>query len=64
MVDLYGDPGSQNGGVTKRVHLKALQDYLLEFKQEERIFIQDNVSIHTYYAVKGCFAEKEYNVMK
>lgn len=63
MVDLVGDPKAKRGGVTGRVYLKMLQNYLPEFQQEDWILMQDNALIHTYRAVKAWFETTGYNVM-
>ena len=64
MVDMIGDPEAKRGGVTGKVYLHVLRNYLPEFYQNDWAFMQDNALIHTYGPVKQLFASTGYEVME
>ena len=54
-VECVGDPNSKRRGVTGEVYLKILQDNLLEFIQDDWIFMQDNAPVHIYHKIPEFF---------
>jgi hypothetical protein len=56
-VVIEGDQNAKRGGVTAKVYLEVLAEYLPMILEHDSVFIQDNAPIHKVYKVTEFFAE-------
>ena len=64
LVALDGDPEAKKGGVTAKVYLQLIDEYLLGYLDDDFIFMQDNASVHTARIVKAWLRDNEIEVLK
>lgn len=57
LVHMRGDPAAKRGGVTARRYIEVLEENLPTILDIDSIFMQDNASIHTAYAVRDWFRD-------
>jgi hypothetical protein len=60
---MEGDEDAKRGGITAKVYIKVLREYLLIILEHDSIFMQDNAPIHTAYKVTEFFEEMGIEVM-
>jgi transposase len=57
LVVMEGDQNTKRGGVTAKVYLEVLAEYLPTILEANSIFIQDNAPIHKTHKVTEFFEE-------
>jgi transposase len=62
-VVMEGDQNAKRGGVTAKVYLEVLAEYLPTILEHNSIFMQDNAPIYKAYKVTAFFAEMGIEVM-
>ena len=55
---MEGDQNAKRGGVTAKVYLKVLAEYLPIILEHNSIFMQDNASIHKAHKVIAFFLQR------
>jgi DDE superfamily endonuclease len=63
LVPLEGDPESKRRGITARVYLEILDEYLPTLMDADSIFMQDNAPIHIAGKVKKFLEEVAFEVL-
>ena len=63
MVVIKGDQNIKRRGVTAKVYLKVLAEYLPTILKHNSVFMQDNAPIHKAYKVIAFFVEIGIEVM-
>ena len=63
LVVMEGDQNAKRGGVTARVYLQTLEEYLPTILEDDSIFMQDNAPIHKAHLVRDWFIENGIDVM-
>lgn len=64
LVVMEGDPDSKRGGVTSKVYIKVLDEYLFTVLDHDSIFMQDNSRIHTAKKVQAWFEQHDVELME
>ena len=54
---IEGDKDAKRGGITTKVYIKVLREYLPTILEHNSIFMQDNAPIHIAYKVIEFFEE-------
>jgi transposase len=60
---MEGDQNAKRGGVTAKVYIEVLREYLLTILEGDSIFMQDNAPIHKAHKVRDFFVEMGIKVM-
>ena len=60
---MEGDQNAKRGGVTAKVYIETLREYLPTILEHDSIFMQDNAPIHKAYKVRDFFIEEGIDVM-
>ena len=60
---MEGGQNAKRGGVTAKVYLEVLPEYLLTILEHDSIFMQDNAPIHKAHKVTEFFEEMGIEVM-
>lgn len=63
-VECVGDPNSGRKGVTGEVYLKILENNLINFFEDDWIFMQDNARVHIYHRIPKFLEDAGIEVMK
>jgi DDE superfamily endonuclease len=63
LVVMEGDQNAKRGGVTAKVYLKVLAEYLPTILEHDSVFMQDNAPIHKAHKVTEFFVEIGIEVM-
>ena len=63
LVVMEGDQNAKRGGVTAKVYLEVLAEYLPTILEHDSVFMQDNAPIHKAHKVTAFFAEMGIEVM-
>jgi transposase len=63
LVPMQGDPNAPRGGVTARVYLDLLEQYLPTVMDYDSTFMHDNASIHRAYIVREWLEEEGIPVL-
>ena len=63
-VECVGDPNSGRKGVAGEVYLKILENNLINFFEDEWIFMQDNARVHIYHRIPKFLEDAGIEVMK
>lgn len=58
-----GGPECEEGGVTAKVYLKVVEEYLPTILEHDSIFMQDNTPIHKVHKVRDWFIDNGIDVM-
>ncbi len=64
LVPLNGDPTSARGGVTARVYVNLLEEYIPTLMGPEHIFMQDNAPIHTARITRDFFERLGFRMLQ
>jgi hypothetical protein len=57
LVVMEGDKNAKSGGITAKVYIKVLREYLPTILEHDSVFMQDNALIHKAYMVIEFFKE-------
>ena len=60
---IEGDKDAKRGGITTKVYIKVLREYLPTILEHNSIFMQDNAPIYTAYKVIEFFEEMGIKVI-
>ena len=60
---MEGDENAKRGGITTKVYIKVLREYLPIILEHNSIFMQDNALIYTAYKVTEFFEEIRIEVI-
>jgi hypothetical protein len=60
---MEGDQNAKRGGVTAKVYLEVLAEYLPTVLEHDNVFMQDNAPIHKAHKVAPFFTEMRIDVM-
>ena len=60
---IEGDKDAKRGGITTKVYIKVLREYLPIILEHNSIFMQDNALIYTAYKVTEFFKEMGIEVI-
>jgi hypothetical protein len=63
LVVIEGDQNAKRGGVTAKVYLEVLDEYLPTILEDDSIFMQDNAPIHKAHKVRDWFIDHGIDVM-
>jgi len=63
LVVIEGDQNAKRGGVTAKVYLKVLAEYLPTILEHDSVFMQDNAPIHKAHKVTAFFEKMGIEVM-
>jgi transposase len=63
-VVIEGDQNAKRGGVTARVYIEVLREYLPTILEHDSIFMQDNALIHKAHKVTAFFIEEGIVIME
>ena len=63
LVPLEGDPEAKRSGITAKVYLEILEEYLPTLMDADTIFMQDNAPIHTAGKVKRFFEDMAFELL-
>ena len=63
LVVMEGDQNAKRRGVTAKVYLEVLAEYLPTILEHDSVFMQDNAPIHKAHKVTEFFAEMGIEVM-
>lgn len=63
-VECVGDPNSGRKGVTGEVYLKILENNLINFFEDDWIFMQNNAQVHIYHRIPKFLEYAGIEVMK
>jgi hypothetical protein len=63
LVVIEGDQNAKRGGVTAKVYLEVLAEYLPTILEHDSVFMQDNAPIYKVYKVTEFFAEMGIEVI-
>jgi hypothetical protein len=64
LVVMEGDQNAKRGGVTARVYIEVLREYLPMILEHDSIFMQDNALIHKAHKVTAFFTEEGIVIME
>jgi hypothetical protein len=62
LVVIEGDQNTKRGGVTARVYIDVLREYLPTILEHNSIFMHDNALIHKIYKIRDIFIELGINI--
>ena len=60
---MEGDENAKRGGVTAKVYIEVLREYLPTILEHDSVFMQDNAPIHKAYKVTEFFEEIRIEVI-
>ena len=60
---IKGDKDAKRGGITTKVYIKVLREYLLIILEHNSVFMQDNALIYKAYKVIEFFKEIRIEVI-
>ena len=60
---MEGDQNAKRGGVTVKVYLEVLAEYLPTILEHDNIFIQDNAPIYKAHKITDFFQEMGIEIM-
>ena len=63
LVVIEGDENAKRGGVTTKVYIKVLREYLPTILEHDSVFMQDNAPIYKAYKVIEFFKEIRIKVI-
>ena len=63
LVVINGDKDAKRGGITTKVYIKVLREYLLIILEHNSVFMQDNALIYKAYKVIEFFKEIRIEVI-
>jgi transposase len=64
LVVMEGDENAKRGGVTARVYIEVLREYLPTILEHDSIFMQDNAPIHKAHLVRDFLLEEGIDIME